>query len=161
VLDRTGFVKHFYRVPHFWIILFIMLCGAVNYYLDRIPWLQTIFSDTPLQFARYSTFRILSVIPVAYAAFIFRWRGGLVASVLIALLLLPRALFFSAQKSEAIIETMAFFFIALLVTWLIHRQQKALDQTKEFKEELENNLDKIKESEKRLVSLNRISSTVS
>jgi PAS domain S-box-containing protein len=154
-------VKHFYRGPHFWIILIIMTCGAVIYYFDRIPWLQTVFSDVPFQFARYSTYRILSIIPVAYAAFIFRWQGGLVAAVLIALLLLPRAIFFSDQTSEAITETLAFFFIGLLITWLIHRQQRALDQTEQFKEDLENNFEVIKENEKRLDSLNRISSTVS
>ena len=154
-------MKHFYRVPHFWVILVIMTCGAVIYYLDRIPWLQTVFSDASFQFARYSTYRILSIIPVAYAAFIFRWKGGLIVAVFVALSLLPRAIFFSSQTSEAITETMAFFFISLLVIWLIHRQQRALDQTEQFKEDLENNFEVIKENEKRLDSLNRISSTVS
>jgi len=154
-------VRHFYRVPHFWIILVIMTCGAVIYYLDRIPWLQTVFSEFPFQFARYSTYRILSIIPVAYAAFIFKWKGGLIAALLITLLLLPRAIFFSDQTSEAVTETIAFFFIGLLVTWLIYRQQRALEQTERFKEDLEANFEVTKEDKKRLDSLNRISSTVS
>ena len=83
------FVKRFYKIPHFWIILLIMFCGAIIYYFDRIPWLQDTFSGVSFQFARYSTYRILSVIPVAYAAYIFRWRGGVVAALLIASLLMP------------------------------------------------------------------------
>lgn len=138
-----------------------MLCGALIYYLDHIPWLQTTFTEAPFQFVRYSTYRILSIIPVAYAAFIFRWQGGVVASALIALLLLPRAIFFSTQTAEAVTETIAFFFIGLLVTWLIDRQQQALDQTERLKQDLEANLEVIKEDERRLASLNRISSTVS
>lgn len=154
-------MKHFYKIPHFWIILVIMLCGSIIYYFDRIPWVQTTLSEVPFQFARYSTYRILSVIPVAYAAFIFRWQGGGVAALLIALLLLPRAIFFSSETAEAVTETIAFFFIGLLVTWLIHQQQRALDQAEKLKEELRIDVEVITENEKRLDALNRISSTVS
>ena len=154
-------MKHIYRNPHFWIILVIMACGAIFYYLDQIPWLQTTFTGVPFQFVQYSTYRILSIIPVAYAAFIFRWQSGGVAALLIALLLLPRAIFFSSQTTEAITETIAFFFIGLLVTWLIHQQQRALDQAEKLKEALGIDVEMIKENEKTLDALNRISSTVS
>jgi len=154
-------VKNFYRVPHFWIILAIMTFGALIYYADRIPWLQTMLPQMPVQLARYSTYRILSVIPVAYAAFVFRWRGGVITAVLIGLALMPRAIFFSDHVLEAAAETVAFFFISLLVTWLIHRQQRALGQLEKVKEELQVNIEVIEENEKRLAALNRISSTVS
>ncbi len=154
-------MKNFYRVPHFWIILAIMTFGALIYYADRIPWLQTMLPQMPVQLARYSTYRILSVIPVAYAAFVFRWRGGVITAVLIGLALMPRAIFFSDHVLEAAAETVAFFFISLLVTWLIHRQQRALGQLEKVKEELQVNIEVIEENEKRLAALNRISSTVS
>jgi PAS domain S-box-containing protein len=154
-------VKNFYRVPHFWIILAIMTFGALIYYADHIPWLQTILPQAPFQLARYSTYRILSIIPVAYAAFAFRWQGGVISAVLIGLALTPRAIFFSSPVSAAVTETIAFFFISLLVTWLIHRQQHAVRQLEKAKEELQTNVTVIKENEKRLAALNRISSTVS
>jgi PAS domain S-box-containing protein len=154
-------VKNFYRVPHFWIILAIMTFGALIYYADHIPWLQTILPQAPFQLARYSTYRILSIIPVAYAAFAFRWQGGVITAVLIGLALTPRAIFFSSPISAAVTETIAFFFISLLVTWLIHRQQHAVQQLEKAKEELQTNVTVIKENEKRLAALNRISSTVS
>jgi PAS domain S-box-containing protein len=154
-------VKNFYRVSHFWIILAIMIFGAAIYYADRIPWLQTLFPGTPYQLARYSTYRILSIIPVAYAAFVFRWRGGVITAILISLALIPRAIFFTALVSEAVTETIAFLFISLLVTWLIHRQQQALHQLEKISKELKANVKVIREDEKRLAVLNRISSTVS
>ena len=154
-------MKNFYRVPHFWIILAIMTFGALIYYADHIPWLQTILPQAPFQLARYSTYRILSIIPVAYAAFAFRWQGGVITAVLIGLALTPRAVFFSSPVSAAVTETIAFFFISLLVTWLIHRQQHAVQQLEKAKEELQTNVTVIKENEKRLAALNRISSTVS
>ncbi len=154
-------MKSFYRVSHFWIILAIMTFGALIYYADRIPLLQNVLPQAPIQLARYSTYRILSVIPVAYAAFAFGWRGGITSAILIGLALLPRSVFFSAQVLEAITEIIAFFFIGLLVTWLIHRQQRAVQQTEKTKGELQTNVEVIKEDEKRLTALNQISSTVS
>jgi PAS domain S-box-containing protein len=154
-------VKKIYRVPHFWAILAIMTFGAILYYADHIPWLQTMLPQAPFQLARYSTYRILSIIPVAYAAFVFRWQGGVISAVLIGLALLPSAILFSSPVSAAVTETIAFFLISLLVTWLIHRQQHAVRQLEKAQEELQSNVKVIKENEKRLSALNRISSTVS
>ena len=154
-------MKKIYRVPHFWAILAIMTFGAILYYADHIPWLQTILPQAPFQLARYSTYRILSIIPVAYAAFVFRWQGGVISAVLIGLALLPSAILFSSPVSAAVTETIAFFLISLLMTWLIHRQQHAVRQLEKAKEELQSNVKVIKENEKRLSALNRISSTVS
>jgi PAS domain S-box-containing protein len=154
-------LKKFYRIPHFWIILAIMTAGALLYYADRIPLLYSLFPQAPFQLTRYSTYRILSVIPVAYAAFAFRWQGGIITAVFISMALVPRAVFFSEEVSEAVAETLAFFFMGLLVTWLISRQQMGFDQLQKVQEELQANVEVIKENEKRLASLNRISDTVS
>lgn len=154
-------MKRFYQVPHFWGILTIMYLGALLYYADQIPVYQNIVNFLPIEFARYSTYRILSVIPVAYAAFVFGLRGGVITSVFISLALLPRAIFFSAQVSEAVTETVAFFFIGLLVSWLIHRQKLAFHQLENAQQELKADIQIIKDDKKHLSALNQISSTVS
>ena len=154
-------MKRVYRVPHFWIIIAIMTCGALIYYADRIPLLQTILPQAPIQLARYSTYRILSVIPVAYAALVFGLRGGVITAVFISLALLPRAIFFSDEVSEAVTETVAFFCIGVLISWLIHRQQQAVHQLENTQQELQADVQIIKDDEKRLASLNQIASTVS
>ncbi len=154
-------MKSIYRVPHFWIILAIMVFGALIYYADQIPLLQTIVPQTPVQLARYSTYRILSIIPVAYAAFVFRLQGGIITAVFISIALLPRAILFSTQVPEAITETIAFFLIGLLVSWLIHRQQRAVHQLENAQQELQANVQVIRDDERRLAALNQISGTVS
>jgi PAS domain S-box-containing protein len=154
-------VKGVYKVTHFWIILAIMAFGAVIYYADQIPFIQNIIPQIPIQFVRYSTYRILSIIPVAYAAFVFRLRGGVITAILVGLALLPRALFYSDQVYESVTETVAFFFMGLLVSWLIHRQQRAFYQLEKAQKELQTNVLVIKENEERLAALNQISSTVS
>jgi len=154
-------MKRFYKVPHFWGILAIMYIGALVYYADQLPVYQNMATLLPVDLARYSTYRILSVIPVAYAAFVFGLRGGLITAVFISLALMPRAIFFSIQVAEALTETIAFFFIGLLVSWLIHRQQRAFHQLENAQQELQANVQLIKDNEKRLGALNHISSTVS
>lgn len=148
------------RNPHFWIILTIMIFGALFYYADEIPILKDIVALPPFQFLQYSTYRILSLTPVAYAAFVFRWRAGVVTATIVGLALLPRAVLQSIQ-AEALSETIAFFFIGLLVTWLIHRQQQTVQQLVTAQGELENNVRVIRENEKRLSAINRMASTIS
>ncbi len=160
-MTKNVLSRRFYQVPHFWLILTIMLLGALVYYADQLPICQNIVTLLPFEFVRYSTYRILSIIPVAYAAFVFRWQGGVISAAFICLALMPRAIFFSTRSSEAIIETIAFFFIGLLVTWLIHRQQYAVHQLEGAQQKLQADVQIIKDDEKRLSALNQISSTVS
>ena len=148
------------RNPHFWIIITIMLFGALFYYADMIPVLEDIVAQPPFQFLQFSSYRILSLTPVAYAAFKFRWKAGVVTATIVGLALLPRALLQTIQ-AEAITETIAFFFIGLLVTWLIHRQQQTVQELVTTQDELENNVRVVLENEKRLSAINRMSSTIS
>lgn len=154
-------MKETLKIPHLWIILAIMTFGAVVYYSDQIPMVHNIVTQAPVHLARYSTHRILSIIPVAYAAFVFRLRGGAITAVFISMALLPRALLVSPQRTEALAETAAFLFIGLLVSWLIHRQQQAVERLENTQQELQSNIRVIKEDEKRLAALNQISGTVS
>jgi PAS domain S-box-containing protein len=120
--DRRRF--EILKEPHFWIILAIMACGTVYYYADSIPWIETVESDLQLDFARRSMHRILSILPVAYAAFVFGLRGGLLASCVIAVLLLPRVFLISDEAREALVEVVSFLFIGTFVSWLIDVQNR-------------------------------------
>ncbi|MFC1920477.1 PAS domain S-box protein [Chloroflexota bacterium] len=154
-------MRKFYRIPHFWVIFAIMFVGASVFYADQVQFINNIFPQLPFVLVRYSTYRILSIIPVAYAAFTFKLKGGVITAVFISLALLPRALFLSPEVPEAVIETIVFFFIGLLVSWLIHRQQRTVNQLEKARQELQADIQIIKDSEKRLASLNQIADTVS
>jgi len=152
-------LKDTLKVPHLWIILAIMAFGAVVYYSDQIPVLNNIMTQAPIQLARYSTHRILSIIPVAYAAYIFRFYGGLVTVVFISLALLPRALFIS-RMPEDIAEIIAFLFIGLLVSWLIDRQQQAVHHLENTQRELTDSLETVKNQSRLLASYYDISTII-
>ena len=144
-------LKQTLRVPHLWAILAIMAIGTVVYYAEQIPVLQDIVTQAPFQLARYSTHRILSIIPVAYAAFIFRLQGGVIIATLVGLGLLPRALFISSQRPEAIAEIIAFLCIGLLVSWLIDRQQQAVQRLEATQQKLLDSLHTVRDQQQQLL----------
>ena len=135
---------------HVCFIVAMVACGIILYYAEQIPWLKIAESEALFGIARYSIFRILFVIPVIYAAFIFRLRGGAITAALIFFSLLPRAVFISPQKLEAIAETIAFLLIGLLISWLIDRQQRALDNLTRVQKELSSSLQTIKDKQEQL-----------
>jgi PAS domain S-box-containing protein len=136
-------MKRTLKNTHFWAIIVIMFCGAFLYYADRIPVISDYITLSSVWLTRYSTYRILSLIPVVYAAFIFRIRGGMITAVFISVALFPRALFVSSERIAAISEIIAFLLIGLLTSWLIERQQQAVDRKKVAIDELAVSLDTI------------------
>jgi PAS domain S-box-containing protein len=153
-------MKQVLKVPHFWIILAIMTCGAVFYYADQIPLIRDIVDRAPIGLARYTTHRILSIIPVAYAALVFGFKGGASTAIFVSLALLPRALFASAEHGEVYAEIVAFLFIGLLVSWLIDRQQQAVRRLENTQQELTDSLQTIRQQQQQLISLYAISTMI-
>jgi len=155
-----------FRVPkeaHFWAILTIMACGTVLYYADSIPWIETVESSVGLDLARRSVHRILSILPVAYSAYVFRLRGGLLVSSVIAALLLPRVFLESDGAQEALIEVAAFLFIGAFVSWLIEVQNREKALHKETitslewaQRELRSHILAIENEERRLSAINAV-----
>jgi PAS domain S-box-containing protein len=160
-----------FRCPkeaHFWAILAIVACGTLLYYADSIPWIDTVESSLGLDLARRSVHRILSILPVAYAAYIFGRRGGLLASSVIAALLLPRVFLEGSDAEEALIEVAAFLFIGAFVSWLIEMQnrEKALHKEtiaslERAQRELRSHIQVIEHEQRRLSAINAVLGVVS
>ncbi len=107
--------------------------------------------------------RILSILPVAYAAFVFGLPGGLLASSVIAALLLPRVFLVSSEAEEAAIEVAAFLFIGAFVSWLIDVQNKEKARHKQTiaslewaQGELQSHIQAIENEERRLSAINAV-----
>ncbi len=139
-MQRLG--KGIPRGCHLIAIIGIMYIGALSYYAEYLPFFGTIVKALPFYPIRYSTHRILSLLPVAYSAFIFGKRGGLLTSFVITLFLLPRAVL-SPDGIESIVEAVAFLVMGLFVTWLIETQNKEKKQREQAiieQEKLQENL---------------------
>lgn len=145
---------------HLGVILAIMACGTFLYYADSTPLVETVESSLHLELARRSTHRILSILPVAYAAFVFGLRGGLLTSSAIAVLLLPRVFVISTDAHEALVEVAAFFFIGAFVSWLIdmqtqekRRHQETIASLELAQQELQTHVQAVEREQKRLSAI--------
>ncbi len=155
------------REPHFWVILAIMSCGTLLYYADYVPLISGIETGLRLDFARHSVHRILSILPVAYAAFVFGLRGGLTATAVIGALLLPRVFITPADAGESAIEVAAFVFIGGFVSWLIDVQAREKSQHRETisslewtQRELRSHIQALENEQKRLSAINAVLSAL-
>jgi PAS domain S-box-containing protein len=156
-----------FREPHFWILAAIIFCGTIYYYADKFPLVNTVEASVHLDFARRSVHRILSILPVAYAAFVFGLSGGLITAGVITALLLPRVFISSSDAQEAAIEVAAFAFIGVFVTWVIDMQNREKAQHRETiaslewtQRELRSHVEAVEDEEKRLSTINAVLSVV-
>ena len=155
------------REPHFWILIAIITCGTVLYYADSLPIANSLEASLRIDFARRSVHRILSILPVAYAAFVFGLPGGLTATAVITVLLLPRVFISSSEAQEAAIEVAAFAFIGAFVTWLIDMQNRekaqhrgTISSLEWTQRELRSHIEAVENEERRLSTINAVLSVV-
>ncbi|HUS82590.1 MAG TPA: PAS domain S-box protein [Dehalococcoidia bacterium] len=155
------------REPHFWILIGIITCGTIFYYADSFPIINSLESSLHIDLARRSFCRILSILPVAYAAFVFGLPGGLTATTVIAALLLPRVFVSSSDPEEAAIEVAAFAFIGAFVSWLIDVQNREKTQHRGTiaslewtQRELRSHIEAVENEERRLSTINAVLSVL-
>ena len=152
---------------HFWVIVTIITCGTILYHANSIPVINSVESSLRIDFARRSVHRILSILPVAYAAFVFGLPGGLIATAVISVLLLPRVFLISSEAQEALIEVAAFAFIGTFVSWLIELQNREKAQHRQTiaslewtQGELRAHIQAVENEERRLSAINAVLSAV-
>jgi hypothetical protein len=90
-------------------------------------------------------------------------QGGLLASSVIAVLLLPRVFLVSSEAHEALVEVGAFLFIGAFVSWLIDlqnkekaRHQQTIASLERAQQELRSYVQVIESEEKQLSAVNAI-----
>ncbi len=168
--EPTSWRRHLQRLlknRHFWVIVAIITCGTILYHANSIPIINSVESSLRIDFARRSVHRILSILPVAYAAFVFGLPGGLVATAVISVLLLPRVFLVASEAQEALIEVAAFAFIGTFVSWLIDvqnrekaRHGKTITSLEWTQGELRAHIEAVENEERRLSAINAVLSAV-
>jgi PAS domain S-box-containing protein len=100
------------RQPSFWLIVAVLALISVPYYAETIQhpnFINNITADLGL--TRHAFERILYLAPIVWAGFLFGWRGALTTSLVAVAIMLPRALFISDYRTDALFETGAVFLI--------------------------------------------------
>ncbi len=97
----------------------------------------------PYPLERHAVERIIFLLPVAGAAFVFGQTGGLITLVLITLILLPRAVWLSPSPADAVLETIAVALVGSFIVWAIETQAREKRLRQELSQRLERAYDRL------------------
>jgi PAS domain S-box-containing protein len=113
------------RKPTFWLIIILLILITLPHYEEALrqpEFLVNIISDLGLQ--RHSFERILYLVPMVWAAFLFGYRGAIFTSLAALACMLPYALFISASPLDAILESSAVFIIGNTMAFTFNALRK-------------------------------------
>jgi signal transduction histidine kinase len=149
---------------HSFILAGLLVLCIFQYYADKMP-----FSD--VSFFRLSFFtgihdvnRVLFLIPIIYAAIIFRVRGSVITSFIFLVVVLPRAFFISTYPNP-LYRAVAFVIVSALVGFLVAAGLNRIEREKKNRIELSSAYDrlneytqKLKESQEQLMQADKLTS---
>jgi len=149
----------FWANPHFWLILILFTLVTVLQYRESLGLLGG--TDLTLGLSRHVFERILYLIIIFYASFVFGlWPGLLtVAAALVAML--PRALVQSPHPADAILEVSVVTIIGIVLCIYNDRIQKYQHKLEVVQDKLQNSNREVKSYMLRLKTLNIVSSALS
>jgi len=160
-------LKRIARSPGFWRALAIVVVFGVlsaHHYAEQLGLLGAP-SGARYGLSRYALDRILLLVPVAYAGFVFGARGGAAAVMAAFAVMLPRAILISASPTDALVETLAVTFIGTLtVIWFegqLRQRRNRLEliaTLTAIQSELRAQVQVIKGNERRLSAVNAVAS---
>ena len=111
-----------HRNRHFWIILLIFILCSLLHYIEQLGAATTTVPDLHFGLTRHALDRILFLLPIIYAGFVFGLIGGLATCFAALLVMLPRATFISPVPPDAILEVAGVTIVGVLASvWLWKR----------------------------------------
>ena len=147
------------RNPHFWILVAMFVIGIVLHYPQQI--FGATVPSSFLGLTRHTMERVLFLLPITYAGFIFGIRGGIISLGVALAIMLPRAIFISPSPSDALFETGSVIVIGTLVILWFESQQREKERRRQAILRLEAAQREIQSNERRLAALNAVSEIVS
>jgi PAS domain S-box-containing protein len=154
--------------PHFWAVVVIFAIVIVLHYPQQILSTSSPSLFSFLGLSRHALERILLLVPVSYAAFVFGTTAGFVSLAVASVIMLPRVFLISGYFPDALLETIAVILLGVLINlWLDRsrkekeRRQQMLSKLETADQQLESAYQVTRRNEKRLSALNEISAIVS
>jgi len=159
---------NFLRNRHFWLIVVLFSVCGIFHYVEQIGIANTASPSYHFGLVRHTLDRILFLVPVAYAGYIFGLRGGIIASIAALIAMLPRAVGISINPLDAIFETASIFVIGILLSLWLGTRDREKSETHDTLEKLlsghkilQQYVENERKNEKRLNILNTISNMLS
>jgi PAS domain S-box-containing protein len=144
--ETTIWINRTIRNPGFWLILVVLALITVPHYQESLkhPAFLTQFM-TNLGLTRPAFERVLYLAPIAWAGFLFGWKGAFATSLAALACMLPRAIFISDNPVESLFQTGAVFVLGnvLAISFASLRRER------DYRTRLEATQQELKTSEER------------
>ncbi|MBN1366658.1 MAG: PAS domain S-box protein [Dehalococcoidales bacterium] len=157
-------------IPHFhlWVVVILFIVGVILHYPQQLLSLDSPSLFSFLGLSRHAVERIFLLLPIGYAGFFFGIRVGLVSLAVATIIMLPRVFLISNFFSDALFETIVIVFIGWMINLWFHsyrsekeKQRRILSTIEKTHEELQSQAIASERIERQLVTISRISTTVS
>jgi signal transduction histidine kinase len=158
-------LKKVFTKPGFWLILALLVLITIPHYgevLKHPAFVSALMSKLGLE--RHAFERILYLAPIVWAGFLFGSGGAFITSLVALALMLPRIILVSLYPLDALFETFAVFIVGNMLAISFNALRKEREYRTQLEiahQELQANVQAIRENEKRLTSINQISGTIS
>ncbi len=158
-------LKRIAQNVHFWLILAMLVVLTTLHYAEQLG-----IADPSALFGltRHTMDRILFILPMIYAGFVFRLWAGLAVCFVALIIMLPRAILISTSPGDALLEVGSVLLIGVLVCfWLESRlkrkeeRQQATRELETMQQDLQAHIRLSRSNEKRLATINAISDMLS
>ncbi|OGO01587.1 MAG: hypothetical protein A2Y90_02070 [Chloroflexi bacterium RBG_13_52_12] len=147
----------FWQSPHFWIIVAIFLFDTFIYYVDQSPWATSPPFTNSFFSSVHDLHRTLFLVPLVYAAFVFRVWGSLIASFFFLCVVLPRALIFSPYP-DPLLRALIFVVAAAFISLLVATQFDRVEREEKARNQLNTAYRQLKESQEQLIQAEKLNS---
>ena len=105
---------------YFWIVVALLTSGVILHYSAQERFIfPGLFPGSSLSLSRHALERVLLLLPITYAAFMFGMAGGMIALFIAFLIMLPRVFLVSPNPVDAFMETISVALVGGLMCWLV------------------------------------------
>jgi len=166
--QKAILLKRVVQSAHFWFILAMLVALFILHYAEQLGIVDTAYPGSHFGLTRHAMDRILFLVPIIYAGFIFRLWAGLITCFVALLIMLPRALFISSNPLDVSFEIVGILLVGVLACLWLEAQLKGKEQRQQatveletVQQQLQSHIRLSRSNEKRLATLNAISSMLS
>jgi len=123
------------RQYHFWLILAMFIIILVLHYPQQFCfWTSLETSSWFSSLNRHSLERVLLLIPITYASFIFGLKAGIITTIISAFIMLPAAIFMSDYTLDSILEVIGVIVVAGIMNYWFYINNQNITKRKNAEE---------------------------
>ena len=124
------------RHYHFWLIAVMFAVIIILHYPQQLTFLDSSAPASFLGLSRHAVERVLLLVPITYASFVFGIRGGIASLVVACLIMLPRAIFVSLSPADALFESVGVIIVGGVANLWFYMYRRNITQRRYAEEML-------------------------